>query len=156
MKRGITAIFPEILNIDAPQFDSKGFWPSGNENLMTLLEDVVELSEGYWIDTEVLEDCYFYAFRTKDDLQSVWVTEGSEKFPRELKSRFPHNKAPPLNHWKDGQMSIRTFTVWPKSRFGEPMYLNVKERWYSERRLAFEQSSQPSASVNADKPRRLS
>ncbi len=145
-------MFPEVIEIDVVAFDTKGFWPYGHKNSVTRWDEVLEVCLGYWIHNVAIVDFFFYGFRTANDEQTVWVVEGNEKFPEELKLRFPHARPPAMKDWQDGGNLIRTFTIWPEEKYGNPMYAAAKEHWYSPKKLAFEKVGQPDVPVNADKP----
>ena len=133
-------IFPRFLKIMTVEFNEEGFRAKDSGDKWIPWHEVEQVAILYEIHPIAIADWDWVAFRLKRAHQSVWVTvEKNESFVEEIARRFAPCCAPAMKDWKDDPMCIRTYTIWPEHRVGEPLYVNRRRRWWSPRKLlAFE------------------
>ena len=142
--------FPRFLTITDVSFGANGFRaPSSNSELI-LWSDVDQVALLYEIHPIAIADWDCVAFRLRGEQLSVWVAlEKNELFIAEVERRFAPLAAPAMKDWVDEARCIRTYSVWPVDRIGEPLYISRRIHWWSwEKSLAFKKRANQSPEPN--------
>lgn len=125
-------VFPRILIITDVEFDEKGFRSRDSGNKWILWNEIEQVAVLYEIHPIAIVDWDCIAFRLTQTHLSVWVAiDKSKPFMEEIARRFAPHNTPAMKDWKDERMCIRTYTIWPLKRVGEPLYINRRMRWWS-------------------------
>jgi hypothetical protein len=138
--------FPRFLTITDVAFGADGFRGPGSESKLIRWSDVEQVALIYEIHPIAIADWDCVAFRLSGEQLSVWVAlEKNESFIAEVERRFAPLAAPAMKDWVDEPRCIRTYSVWPGDRLGEPLYVSRRIHWWSwEKSLAFEKrANQP-------------
>lgn len=145
-------VVPRVLELREVAFNSERFFAPSVPDERFSWSDVVQVALVFEVHAVAMECCDYVAFRFAEPNDSVWVLlESNESFVAEVERRFAALSATVPAKWKDEKRCITSYTVWPTDRLGEPLYVNVRLRWWSfEQTLAFKRHSQPSATDNPD------
>jgi len=144
-------IFPRFLTITNVELGEDGFRAAAGACEWVRWSDVEQVALLYEIHPIAIADWDCIAFRLGQDQSSVWVPlEKNEVFIAEVERRFAPLDVPAMKDWKDDPMCIRTYSIWPTHRLGEPLYINRRIHWWSwKKSLAFErranQAPEPTA-----------
>jgi len=149
MKKTKQTVFPKVLEIQSVDFDSDGFWPTDSKEEKTEWAEIEEVCIGYWIHEIAIVDFYFTGFRTEDELKTIWVEEGNDRFDQEIKRRYPHGSIPARVEWQENDRCIQSYVICPKERIGEAMYSHAKERWFSKSKLTYKTRAKQSVDTTA-------
>jgi hypothetical protein len=123
--------FPRLLTITNVEWDDQGFRAKGGEARIRW-NDVVQVAYLYEIHPIATIDWDYVAFQLREGDLSVWVDfRMGDAFCAEIERRFTNFSVPRMADWKDEVMCIRSYSIWPKERIGEPLYVNRRRNWWS-------------------------
>ena len=128
-----------VVEYNRVVFDEGGFQYPGEDASRVQWRSVLRVAIGYEIHPLVVVDWNFVAFQCADeDITYRVQTEFGDAFTSEVRRRFGTPDIPPMQDWADREFCIRTYTIWPHSEIGRPMFRNVKRhRWSWRSRMAF-------------------
>ncbi len=131
-------IFPRIRTIMNVEWDEKGFRVRYSTEDVIRWSDVVQIAVVYEIHPIAIIDWDYVAFRLKAAELSVWVEiKKDDPFIAEIERRFAPITTPRMADWKDEDRCMRSYSIWPKERVGEPLYINRRiSRWSWKKSLA--------------------
>ncbi len=133
-------VFPTVAVWESVHFDPKGF-RLRDADAWIEWGDVVQIACVYEIHPVIIEDWDYVAFRCRDPQIATWVLlKGNESFIAEVERRFAALAAPPIGQWTDHDRCICSYTVWPRSRVGAPLFVTKRQPVTGQPTIAFQKS----------------
>ncbi len=129
-----------ILRIRHALYNDRGFYPRENPQVVIEWNSVLRVAAVFEIDAVALESENYWAFQTRDPLNTFWVLY-SVLFDEQIAQRFGTPSLPHSTKWNKVRTSggeLYSYIVWPHTEIGAAMYAEVKKRvWELGRKIAY-------------------
>lgn len=122
----------KIIRFQNPLYDERGFYPAENSEVFVEWNKVIRVANLYWINDIALETDDYWASQCRDLLITYWV-RAKHGFTGEIALRYGNPETPHVTKWGKACFTnglLYTYVIWPYTEIGEPMYVEVKKRFW--------------------------